>query len=137
MSCHMIMKDKKQSIGELRIDKVFSIHDHYHHRDSKQCRKQIDVDASADPKVTKPMPALALPDNLANTTIARNSCSDLVTKFDWTWDQSLERVMPDHVATRIMDLKNSTLANATDDAKFQTAYAFFIRQECNADQPIK
>ena len=43
--------------------------------------------------------------------------------------------MPDHVAARTIDLKNSIAANATEDIKFQTSFAFFARQERNADKP--
>ena len=98
---------------------MFSIHDYYLYRESKIHRKQIDVDASIDPKITKPIPTLVMPENLVNTMIARKACSDLVTRCDWTWDQALERTMPDHVSTRIMDLKFSIVGNATEDVKFQ------------------
>ena len=79
----MIIKEKKQTINELHIDKEFSIQDHYCCRESKIHRKQTDVDASAGSKTTKLIPALVLPRNLANIMIAREACSDLVTRCDW------------------------------------------------------
>ena len=65
----------------------------------------MDVDASRDPKTTKPSPALMLPDNLVNLIISRKACSDLVTRHDWTWDQAAERTTPVNVSMRVIDLK--------------------------------
>ena len=136
MSHHMATKEKKQTINELRVNKVFSIHDCYYCRESKLHRKQTDVDVSADPKTTKPIPTLALPENLASATIVHKACSDLATRCNWTWDQALERTMPDHVATRTIDLKKSIIANSTEDTKFQTSFAFFVCQECDVEKHI-
>ena len=43
--------------------------------------------------------------------------------------------MPDHVAARIIDLKNSIVASTTEDIKFQAALAFFTRQERDTEKP--
>ena len=88
-------------------------------------------------KIIKPIPALVLPEILANLMIARKACSDLVTRCDCTWDQTLESTMPDHVAIRVIDLKNSITLNVTEHVKFQTSFTFFVREKCNVDKPMK
>ena len=80
---------------------------------------------------------MALTDNLANILIVRKVCVDLVAMHAWTWNQALERAIPDHVATRIIDLKNVITMNESENIKFQTVFAFFVRQECNVDKPSR
>ena len=67
----------------------------------------------------------------------REACTDLVTRHAWTCDQALELTMPDHVATRIIELKNATNVNVAEETKFQTAFTIFIRQESNVDKPSR
>ena len=82
MSRHMIMKEKTQTMNEFLIDKVFSTHYCCFCRESKIYRKKTDVDASTEPKTTKPIPALLLPENLATLIIAHKACSDLAARHD-------------------------------------------------------
>ena len=68
---------KKQSVAELRIDKAFSMHDYYACRECKHRRKDIDVDVSTNPKITKPIPTLVLADNAPNLLVVRKACINL------------------------------------------------------------
>ena len=77
-----------------------------------------------------------LTENIEKIVIVRKAFSDLVTRHNWTWTQALERTILDHVPTRIINLKNSIVVNETEDVKFQTAFAFFMSQECNVEKYI-
>ena len=56
------------------------MHDYYAHCEWKLLRKRIDIDASMDQKIVKPIPASSLLDNLENLLIARKACADLVAR---------------------------------------------------------
>ena len=66
----------------------------------------MNIDASEDLKIIKLTPTLSLVDNLENLLVEIKSCVDLVTRYLWTCNQSLERATPDHVTNHIIYLKN-------------------------------
>ena len=82
----------------------------------------MNVDASDNPKTTKHVHALILLGNLAILLVVRKSCADLVTRHAWTWD-------PNRAETRTIEIKSTTNANVTEEAMFQTAFAFRVRQK--------
>ena len=69
------------------------------------------MEVSDNPKITKPVPTLVLQDNMVNFVIIHKAIIELVTRYNWTWEQAIEWIIPDHIATRIMSLWNQINPN--------------------------
>ena len=135
----MSLKSKEQSKAESRIEKVLSTHDSQVCEGSNDCRKLVDMEVTSPPNKSElPIATLTRPDNMACLLTVRKFNMTLVSEFNWSWRQAIQRTMPDSITTRIQSLKESiTNATLSDDIKYQTSITFYIQQECNLTNPVK
>ena len=78
------LESKEGSEGEAHIDKVVSIHEYQVYQTCKLCRKDIDMEVSSTPKITKPVSTLVLPNNMANFLTVIKAIIKLVQRYNWT-----------------------------------------------------